>query len=261
MRIKIASDIHGAYDDLVALLDPEDLCFLLGDYINIIDYSDRSGLLAEFVDRETIERVIELTARNELAEAKKVMVKTAAGIEDLFGKIAARTDECYRDLFAKIPCEVYLINGNVDFPPQLRANLRPHLHYIEETHVLDLNGARIGFVNGSPKMNYSFGMPGEIQPEEFERRLVALGPVEHLFVHCPPAIEDLCFDRLANRDEGGSEALLRYVETHAPKTVHFGHVHEPRRREMDYDRTRFINCGPFRDEKRLTILELPDDAA
>jgi len=110
-----------------------------------------------------------------------------------------------------------------------------------------MGGRKLGFVSGHPKMTYSFGMPGEVKPEEFQKRLAALGPVDHLFVHPPPAMEDLAWDTAAFRNEGGSEALVDYVREHQPATVHFGHVHKPRKREAYIGRTRMMNVGCFRD--------------
>lgn len=261
MRIKIASDIHGAYDALARAVSPEDTLFLLGDYINVIDYKDMSGVMAEFVDEAAIRAVVDLIASDRAAEAKALMKQTAMSIEGFFDKLGVRVNECYRDLFAKLPCRTILINGNVDFPIWLTPHLREHTHYVREFETFDMDGRRVGFINGHPSMNYSFGMPGEIDPAEFARRLDAIGPVDHLFVHCPPAIEELSYDTLARRDEGGNPDLLRYAETHRPRTVHFGHVHVPRMRALTVGETQFINVGPFRDEQTVTVLEWEDGAA
>jgi len=255
LRIKIASDVHGAFDDLAAGLDPRDTVFLLGDFINIIDYRDLSGILAEVVDRPTIEKTLHLIQERKLEEARAFMGAAASGIEGMFEKVKAMTDECYRELFEKIPCRAFLINGNVDFPATLVKRLLPPAEFIKSWRVLEMGGRRMGFVSGHPFMTYSFGMPGEVTPAEFRRRLFALGPVDHLFVHPPPAIADLSFDTVAERDEGGSPDLLDYVRRHRPRTVHFGHVHAPRKREAVLGDTRFLNVGCFRHEKRFTLLE------
>ncbi|MCZ7584523.1 MAG: hypothetical protein M5R36_14900 [Deltaproteobacteria bacterium] len=68
--------------------------------------------------------------------------------------------------------------------------------------------------------------------------------------------EDLTFDTGAGRDEGGSPELLAYVERHQPRTVHFGHIHQPRRREATVGKTRLVNIGCFRDEKRAYVLDV-----
>jgi Icc-related predicted phosphoesterase len=104
-------------------------------------------------------------------------------------------------------------------------------------------------------MTYSFGMPGEVSPEEYRRRLERIDYVDHLFVHSPPSIRELSYDTAAGRDEGGSDVLLEYIQKHQPRTVYFGHVHSPIEKEMTIGRTRIINAGCFRDEKRISILE------
>jgi Icc-related predicted phosphoesterase len=255
LQLKIASDIHGAYDDLITLLCPEDTAILLGDFINIIDYSDFSGLLSQVVDRRTIEETLDLISRKKLKEAKQRMTRTASTIDGLYEKISALADECYSRLFGALPCRCYLINGNVDFPMLMKKNLSEPAVYIEEYGSFEWNERRVGLVSGHPHMTYSFGMPGEVRPEIYAARLEALGPVDHLFVHPPPAIRELSFDDKANRDEGGSIELLNYIERHQPRTVHFGHVHSPIAKEMTIGRTHAVNVGCFRDEKRLTTIE------
>ena len=255
MRLKIAADIHGAFEELAARLEPNDTAVLLGDFINILDYNDFSGVLSQVVDLATIVETLRLIQEKRLAEAKAIMAKTASGIDRMYEKVGALADESYKDLFASLPCPCYLINGNVDFPVLIEKNLRPPAVYFKEFRAMDLDGRRVGFVSGHPHMTYSFGMPGEVTPEEYRHRLDALGPVDHLFVHPPPAVPDLSFDDKAKRDEGGSDALLSYIEIHRPLTVHFGHVHTPVRSEMTLGSTRLINVGCFRDEKRVAILE------
>ncbi len=256
MHLKIAGDIHGAYDELADLLHDDDTVVLLGDFINIIDYEDLSGILSEFIDRETIRRTVDHIQSGDIAEARKLMSETSAGIDNLFAKVAVRVEECYRDLFAKLKSRAFVIHGNVDYPVFIPKYAAENVHYVSEFHSVTMGGRKLGFVSGHPKMTYSFGMPGEVTPEEFKRRLEALGPVDHLFVHPPPAIESLAFDTAAVRSEGGSEELIEYVKRHQPRTVHFGHVHKPRERQTFIGETRMVNAGCFRDEKKLTILSL-----
>ncbi|MCZ7584522.1 MAG: hypothetical protein M5R36_14895 [Deltaproteobacteria bacterium] len=189
VRLLLASDIHGANDDLVAALQGAEQAVLLGDFINIIDYNDLSGILAEFVDRETIVETLQLIREKRVGEAKARMVQAAGSVDDLPGKVGERASECYRDLFSRLPCPCLVIHGNVDFPKQLKAHLNDRTRYIERVHAFDAGGARVGIVCGSPSMNFSFGMPGEVTPEEYGARLAELGPVDHLLVHCPPALK------------------------------------------------------------------------
>jgi Icc-related predicted phosphoesterase len=256
MRIRIASDIHGAYDELANLLHSDDTAILLGDYVNIIDYEDLSGILSEFIDRGTIKKTVDLIQSGDIRAAGKLMKETSSNVDNLFGRISARVDECYAGFFPKLKCRAFIIHGNVDYPEFIPKYTGSNLTYIRDQKSVVMGGRKLGFVSGHPKMTYSFGMPGEVKPEEFQKRLAALGPVDHLFVHPPPAIEDLAWDTAAFRNEGGSEALVDYVREHQPATVHFGHVHKPRKREACIGRTRMINVGCFRDEKKITTLEV-----
>ncbi|MBZ0271186.1 metallophosphoesterase [bacterium] len=252
MRVKLASDIHGAYDALAEALEPGDTAFLLGDFINVIDYKDQSGILAEIVPREIIRASVKLIGEQKLDEARALMSKTSKSIDNFFARVAELADKYYDELFSKLPCEAYIIHGNVDFPPLLAGRLRARQHYIAEQQAFDFDGRRCGFVSGHPKMTYSFGMPGEVTEDEFARRLALLGPVDHLFVHSPPAVRELSFDTAAGRDEGGSPSLLQYIVEHQPRTVHFGHVHVPIAKSLTIGETSCVNLGCFRDERKVT---------
>lgn len=251
MTIKIAADIHGAYDELHQLLSPSDTLFLLGDFLNVLDYDDYSGMISEFIAIDVIKQVLELIEARQLDEAKVLMAKYSLGQSDLFGKLAKLAGDHYEALFSGLPCETFLIWGNVDFPGVLKKHLKPNTHLIENS-VVDIGGRKCGFVTGSPHMRYSFGMPGELTREEYRNRLYGLGPVDHLFVHPPPAITDLAYDEAANRDEEGSVDLLTYIDAYFPKTVYFGHVHRPRVSNMMYkNKTELINVGFFRQTHKL----------
>lgn len=251
MTIKIAADIHGAFTELHQLLSPSDTLILLGDFLNVLDYDDLSGMISEFVSVDVIKRVLDLIESENLDEAKVLMAKYSLGQKDLFGKLAKLASEYYEMFFSGLPCETFLIWGNVDFPRILKNHLKPNTHLIENG-IVDIGGRKCGFVTGSPQMRFSFGMPGEFTREEYRKRLYGLGAVDYLFVHPPPAIPDLAFDTLAQRDEEGSVDLLSYIDAYFPKTVHFGHVHNPRVSQMTYkEKTECFNVGFFRKTKTL----------
>lgn len=255
MTIKIASDIHGAFDELHGLLSPGDTAILLGDYLDVIDYDDLTGMIAEFVPISVIQNVLDLIQAKRMKEAKAIMDEYAVNQVQLFKRIAQLAHDRYERFFAGMPCRAYLIWGNVDFPDVLKQHLYDNTILVENS-VLKLEGRKCGFVSGSPYMRYSFGMPGELTREEYRNRLYSLGPVDHLFVHPPPAIEDLTSDTVAGRDEEGSVDLLAYIEAYKPKTVHFGHVHNPRVSRMTHDgTTELINVGHFR--KTQTLVDFP----
>ena len=259
MRLLVVADLHGAHERLASLLRPDDVLISLGDHINIIDYKDLSGLLANFVSPEVISRTLSLIHEERLDEARAAMSAAAGSVPNLFGKISRAAQEYYFEMSAAIGCEAHLIYGNVDFPEALEANLGDNqtLHLADR---LEFGGRRFGLVSGHPPGPFSFGMPGEFNKKEFARRLHDIGGVEVLCVHSPPEIEGMTYDVVAERDEKGSPDTLYYAQLVRPRLVLFGHIHQPRLAEYVDDRSegkpvRYLNVGCFRDTGRLLEID------
>jgi Icc-related predicted phosphoesterase len=113
---------------------------------------------------------------------------------------------------------------------------------------------RFGFVGGGLQTIYR--TPQEVNPEEYARKVDALGPVDVLCTHIPPAIPQITYDVLARRMERGSDALLGYIEKFQPKYALFGHVHHPLYSQARVGRTQCFNVGYFHATKRPFVLEL-----
>ena len=79
--------------------------------------------------------------------------------------------------------------------------------------------------------------------------MAAVGAVDVLCAHIPPAVPDLLYDVEARRLERGSEALLDAVRDTQPGLVLFGHVHNPLARRTRIGRTECVNVGHFRASK------------
>jgi Icc-related predicted phosphoesterase len=262
MRLLVVADLHGAYQQLAALLRPDDVLISLGDHVNVIDYKDLSGLLADFVPPETIDATLRLIKEGRLEEARAAMARAAGSVPNLFARIKQAAREAYFELSESIPCEAHFIYGNVDFPDVLRASLKEN-QTLHEADAIEFEGRRFGLVSGHPPGPYSFGMPGEVDRQTFAQRLHAIGGCDVICVHPPPAIEGLTYDVGANRDEEGSADLLYYADLVRPRLVLFGHIHQPRVPEFTDRKSsslpvRFINVGCFRDTGRLLQLHLPD---
>jgi len=259
VRLLVVSDVHGAYARLGRALRDDDVLISLGDHINVIDYADLSGLLADFIPRDTIQTTLALIQSGDLAAARRSMGRAAGSVPDLFTKIRRAAQVAYFEMAAAIPCRSYFIYGNVDFPDALAANLHDH-QTLAEAEAIDIEGRRIGLVAGHPPGPFSFGMPGEIDRAEFARRLHEIGRADVLCVHSPPALTGMTYDVEADRDEEGSPDTLYYARLHRPALVLFGHVHQPRLAEFvdreDPDApVRFINVGCFRDTGRLLVID------
>ena len=96
--------------------------------------------------------------------------------------------------------------------------------------------------------------PYEISDEEFAAKVAAVGEVDVLCSHIPPALPELTYDVVARRFERGSEALLDAIRTTQPRYALFGHVHQPLQRRSRIGRTECVNVGHFRGTGRPWVL-------
>ena len=146
----------------------------------------------------------------------------------------------YEAVFAAFPEPTYLTHGNVDRPEQFQDLLRPGVRHLDGESV-EVDGLRAGSWAAAPRGSRPH--LSEVSHEAFAAKVAALGLVDVLCPHMPPAIDDLCFDVVAGRPEPGSQALLDYVEEHQPDYLYFGHVHQPRRDRLRIGRTWLVNVG------------------
>ncbi|MDQ4149575.1 MAG: metallophosphoesterase [Actinomycetota bacterium] len=252
MAVKIVSDLHGATDTLQAEVAPDDTLLLLGDLINVIDYTTRDGILVEMFGVEAVNEVISLRAEKRFDEARAVMAKRREGRE---AEVAERFEvlfrEAYRDVFDVLPTPTYLILGNVDRPAIVHEMTRPGVHLVDGK-VVDLAGKRIGFVGGG--LPTPLHIAGEIEEEEYNAKLEGLGAVDIVCSHVPPDIPELTYDTLAERHERGSSRLVSYIRDVQPERVFFGHIHQPLLSSTHLGRTHLCNVGYFRRTRRALTL-------
>ncbi len=252
MAIKIISDIHGEYEALAGQLAPDDVAVLLGDYVNLIDFRSLDGILSEVYSREEVARALALFAQGSPQEARRKIGEVVGSSPEKAMMIRERVKASYEDFFASIPCRCYMLYGNTD-NPYLMAELKPGNVEIVECGVVEIEGQSFGFVSGAPHGPWTVGLPGEIEPEEYARRVLSLEPVDVLCTHFPPAVPELTWDELAERDEVGSEALLGYDEVNSPAFHYFGHVHHPRASACSCSGTALINAGFFRQHRTVIL--------
>jgi Icc-related predicted phosphoesterase len=250
MRIRVVSDIHGAAADLAREAATADALLVCGDLVNLIDYRTKQGIAAEIFGPEVTAAFVRHRTAGRFEEAGRILRGAAEGREDeVRERVRAALREQYEAVFAAFPEPTYLTHGNVDRPEQFQDLLRPGARHLDGESV-EVDGLRVGFVGG--------GLPRGLQPhfaevshEAFAAKVAALGPVDVLCSHMPPAVDDLCFDVVAGRPEPGSPALLEYVEEHQPDYLYFGHVHQPRRGRLRVGRTWLVNVGYFRATGRM----------
>ena len=242
VRIKVIADVHG---DLEVVKDEAGTCdvlLLLGDLINVIDYTNAGGILAEVYGSDAVRAWSALRAEGKFEESRQVLREVSAGREqELRGLFFAKIDEQTEAFCTQIPSNVVVTYGNVDVPDLIRKYLPDAVRFVD-ADVLTFDGVRFGFVGGGlPKV----GIPGEVALDVYAEKVAALGPVEVLCAHVPPAVDDLTYDVVADYAEPGSDALLAYLAEHEPTHMYFGHVHQPRLAETQIGPTQLVNVGSY----------------
>lgn len=250
MTIKIVSDIHGEYGALESQLEPDDTAVMLGDYINLIDFSTLEGILAQVYTREEIVLALTELAKGNKELARRTIREISGGDDERHRMVRELIIASYGELFRSLPCRAYMLYGNIDHPGTMR-DMAPENVRVMDGEVAELDGERFGFVSGSPELPWSVGLPGEQELEEFDRKIERLGPVDVLCSHVPPAVDGITFDVVANRDEVGSRKLRWYVEEYQPRICYFGHVHNPRMNRGRLGDTVLVNAGFFRRHKKI----------
>jgi Icc-related predicted phosphoesterase len=245
MRIHVVSDVHGRADALARSGEGADVLICLGDLILFIDYEDHSqGMFAELFGQEATDAFIDLRSRGEFDEARRYSRQMWASLEgDAWPHIERACREQYDALFKAMPTPAYLTYGNVDIPTMWPEFAREG-HHILDGETVELGGLRFGFVGGGLRTRYR--TPYEVDDEVYADKVSALGEVDVLCCHIPPAVPELLYDTVAHRFERGSEAVLEAIHRSQPKYVLFGHVHQPLARRVRIGRTECINVGHFR---------------
>jgi Icc-related predicted phosphoesterase len=240
VRIKVIADVHG---DLQTVLDEAATCdvlLLLGDLINVIDYENAGGILAEVYGSDAVRMWSGFRAQGKFDESRAVLREISQGREDEFrGLFFKKIDEQTKSFCEQVPKNVVVTFGNVDIPDLVRKYLPDDVRFVDG-EVLAFDGVTFGFVGGGlPKA----GIPGEVALDVYDAKVAALGPVDVLCAHVPPMIEDLTYDVVAAYNEPGSASLLTYLGEHEPVAMYYGHVHQPRLLETKVGPTHVVNVG------------------
>src|SRR6266498_485243 len=254
MRGHGVSDVHGSTDALARAGDGADAVFCLGDLILFVDYADHGrGIFADLFGTEQARRFIALRTARRFDEARAMSARLWSG---LGGDPAKHVEEAvarqYAELFAALPEPAYLTYGNVDIPHMWQAHLRPG-HTVLDGESIELDGLTFGFVGGGLRSPYR--TPNEIDDDAFAAKVAAVGRVDVLCTHIPPAVPELLYDTVARRLERGSEDLLQAIIRTRPRYVLFGHVHQPLVNRARIGTTECINVGHFRATRTPYVLE------
>lgn len=252
MPVKVVSDLHSGVEALRGELRHEDTLLLLGDLVNIIDYTAMDGILVEVFGAEAVAEVVNLRGQRRFDEARAVMRRHREGREEEVGeRFETLIREAYREVAAALPHRTYLILGNADSPSLAEELAGPGVEFVDGK-VVELEGVRVGFAGGG--LPTPLNVAGEITEKEYDAKLEALGEVDVVCSHVPPDIPELTFDTTAGRHERGSPRLSAYVREVQPRRVFFGHIHQPLVSSMHLGRTHLVNAGYFRRTGRALPL-------
>jgi Icc-related predicted phosphoesterase len=244
VRVHVVSDVHGSADALSRAGDGADALLCLGDLLLFVDYDDHAGgILGDLFGAPAVTRYVELRTARRYEEARAFTRSLWASLADREAVVEGAVRAQYGALFAAFPTPTYVTYGNVDIPSLWPDYARDGVHVLDGATVT-LDGRTFGFVGGG--LRSPMRTPYELSAEDYAAKVAAVGDVDVLCAHLPPAVPELCYDVRARRFEQGSEALLDAVRRTAPRHLLFGHVHQPLQRRMRIGRTECINVGHLR---------------
>lgn len=253
MRLHVVSDVHGSTAELARAADGADALVCLGDLVLYLDYADPGrGVFADLFGAENAARFIDLRTAGRFADAHEWSARMWDEVVAREGKersvlVEERVRAQYAELFAAMPQPAYLTYGNVDVPRYWADYTRPG-HTVLDGQRTEIGGLTFGFVGGG--LVSPMRTPYELDEETYAAKVEALGEVDVLCAHIPPALPELTYDVVARRFEYGSTAILEHVRRTQPRLVLFGHVHQPLAARARIGRTECVNVGHFRGSGR-----------
>jgi Icc-related predicted phosphoesterase len=251
VRVHVVSDVHGNVDALAKAGEGADALVVLGDLIDFVNYHDHSaGILGSIFGPTAVHRYAQLRCAGAPGAATAFVGELWAQLPDPREVVHQAISEQYAQLFAVLPCPTYATPGNVDVP-ELWPRFAPAGVQVLDGQTAEIGGLNWGFVGGGV-------LPGGFiparepvfrsylrTPQQYATALTALGRVDMLCTHVPPAVPELLYDVQARRFETGSEHLLAVIRRDRPRTALFGHVHQPLAQRVRLGRTECVNVGHF----------------
>ena len=244
-EVLIVSDVHGAFEPLAELARSDNTLLVLGDLLNLMDYRTGDGITADILGHDVAARIARARALGDFGGMRQVW---AAAVGDDHEAFRRTFDDMalaqYADMREWLTgTSGYTTFGNVDRPAQLRAHLPDGWTFVDG-EVLEIEGWRVGIVGGGTAT--PLHASGEVSDEEMTAKLEAMGPVDVLCSHLPPAIRPLHFDVVTGRPERASQPILDYILRYQPAFHYYGDVHQPQASMWRVGRTRCRNVGYFR---------------
>lgn len=245
----LVSDVHGAFSALARVAQSGEPLLVLGDFINFIDYRTNEGILADVLGAAFVQQVSRHRADGDYAASRRLWKDRFGGdATAIREEITRAVDVQYAAARVALEgTEAYATYGNVDWPEMLRRSLPDGVRFVDG-EVIEIEGVMVGMVGGGSPT--PLGVPGEVSEDEMERKLDALGPLDVLCTHLPPDIPSLHRDVITGRLEGGSQAVLDYLQTRRPRYHYFGDIHQPQAARWRVGSTICVNVGYFRATRR-----------
>lgn len=239
----LVADVHGASRALEAVASKGETLLILGDLINFIDYRTHEGIVAEVAGTNFVAEMVALRTAGKLELAREKWRAFSSGRErEIERRFDELIDRAYAEVFGVLRGgRGYVTYGNVDRPGVLIEHLPTGFSFVD-AEAVDIDGLRVGFAGGGLP---ALGIPGEVDENEMADKLDAIGAVDVLCTHVPPAYDPLATDVVGGRQKG-SIAVREYIERAAPFRHYFGDIHQPQATRWRTGATVCVNVGYFR---------------
>jgi Icc-related predicted phosphoesterase len=253
MQVNVVSDVHASVDALRNAGEGADAFICLGDLVLFVDYDDYSaGILADLFGAEAASHYVSMRSELRFVEAREFSKTLWDSLDRDRGEVIEEAIRGqYAALFGAMPTPAYVTYGNVDVPRLYDDYIRDGITVLDGETV-ELGGRTFGFVGGGLKT--AMNTPFEISDEDYAAKVAAVGAVDVLCCHIPPALPLVTYDVIGRRFERGSEALIDAIRDTQPELVLFGHVHNPLSRRVRIGHTECVNVGHFRGSGEPYVL-------
>ncbi len=253
--MQVVSDVHGAFEALARVAAGTEPLLILGDLINLTDYRTGEGITAEVFGLETSRSIALARADGDFERMRSEWLAAVEGREtEVRQAFAEAVQGQYRQMHTALRGGAGFVTfGNVDRPSMLRDHLPAGFRFVDGD-VIEYGGVTIGVVGGG--IATPLGAAGEVSDDDMARKLDAMGPVDVLCSHLPPAVGALHYDVVTGRHERASVPILDYLLTHQPRLHLFGDVHQPQAIRWRMGRTLCRNVGYFRATERAVRLDV-----
>ncbi len=245
----IVSDVHGAFEALARVARSGQALLILGDLVNLTDYRSGEGITADLLGPEFARKAAEARGAGDYHRMRELFRETVGDRVDEFREAyEERVVDQYRQTREALTGgRGFVTYGNVDRPALLAEHLPDGFRFVDG-EVVEIEGVRIGFVGGGTSTPLQ--AEGEVSDEAMAAKLAAVGPVDVLCSHLPPAIAPLHTDVVTGRQERASVPILEYLHEHRPRVHFFGDVHQPQATRWRVGPTSCVNVGYFRATRR-----------